>query len=306
MTKTNEELADYALLALYAWDQCDKEFGNPNSGYVDPRISAAGWKVIGQLLGADDSTGAGSRIKTSVIRPGDTRQYGFLAVNIADPLQYVVVIRGTDGAQEWFDDFEFESVEITGGRVVKGFHDIYKTLTLRIDGFNSEDFIINDLIDFLPSNSKITVVGHSLGSALGVYLFNDLDFISLIGYSCNSVSGVFFACPKTGDFDFVSCVCQTNSNDYIVVNYEKDVVPKVPPGDLFHLDIYRQLPKVQILQEIDQVKINPDLACCHHLMSYIALLSPTKFIAASQDVQATEKDVTDAKCVLLNVEPIKP
>src|SRR5262249_54171726 len=82
-----------------------------------------------------------------------------------------------------------------------------------------------------------------------------------------------------------------------VINFEHDVVPRVPPFDITHFDLYRPLPHVYtITDETALASVDPlDKGCCHHLIDYIAMLSPAVF---AQSVPAwTSDEVNCAKCL---------
>src|SRR5579871_1167857 len=103
---TDCDYANLALLVMYAWDMCDQQ-ADPTSSVIDPRIDADGWQVLGIITGADDIAKSGDSIREQFLGAGDIRRYGYLAVNKSDPTDYVAVIRGTDGAEEWGDNFQF-------------------------------------------------------------------------------------------------------------------------------------------------------------------------------------------------------
>jgi hypothetical protein len=107
---------------------------------------------------------------------------------------------------------------------------------------------------------------------------------------------LLFASPKTGDHDFVSAFANRVSN-YLVVNYEHDIVPRVPPFDIMQLDLYRTLPNCLIItDESGCATIKSDKKCCHHLICYVALLSPTIYAKSSADWLADDKNC--ASCVI--------
>jgi hypothetical protein len=83
-----------------------------------------------------------------------------------------------------------------------------------------------------------------------------------------------------------------------VINYEHDVVPTVPPFDITHFDIYRALPYVfTITDEMATAVINSaDKGCCHHLIDYIAMLSPVVYTQSQPTWTSDETQC--AKCVV--------
>jgi len=292
--------AKQGLLVMYAWDMCDDE-QNPTSCKIDPRIDADGWGVVGIITGADDVITSGpesirqSRISAS--GGNDRKRYGYVAKNKTATDQYVVVIRGTDGAEEWFDDFIFVAKTPGGdfpGRVETGFFDIYQSLQyFSLSNPASSVPLVQGIQDTVGANGTVIVLGHSLGSAIATYLTYTLAD-SLV----NRVSAVLFASPKTGDHDFVDAFDKRVEN-YIVINYEHDLVPRVPPYDITHFDLYRTLPNCwKIIDETAQVMVNrEDKKCCHHLICYVAMLCRDVFQKAKGIDHWTNDDEDCAKCI---------
>src|SRR5215471_5608831 len=75
---------------------------------------------------------------TDFFGPAQSRVfYGFVAAGGA-PRTAVVALRGTATTMEWWDDFHWDLVPFTqvpgGGRVARGFHDIYSTFGTMIPG----------------------------------------------------------------------------------------------------------------------------------------------------------------------------
>jgi triacylglycerol lipase len=299
--------AKLGLLVMYAWDMCDKHLSSTCSD-IDPRIAADGWNVIGIITGADDvitSGSSGIRQKRITANTNDRKRYGYVAnKNIGDKVQYVAVVRGTDGAEEWFDDcvFVMKSPDdgiIDKGNVESGFFDIYKSLNYfpLNDPLKEISLIqcIKGIVKLDPNCGSVTVLGHSLGSAIATYLTYALA-LSL----GKQVHALLFASPKTGDHDFVEAFDELVGNDnYMVVNYEHDLVPRVPPFDITQLDIYRALPVCQVItDENAKVQINNnDKACCHHLICYIAMLDPRVFESAKGTLGWTDDDKQCASCL---------
>src|SRR5208282_4256936 len=137
----NDDYAKYALLVIYAWDMCDLD-QTPTSNAFDGRITTDGWTVQGIITGRDNVIatapsakqgvpgGAGGR-RQPVLRPGiDIGRYGYLA---SEGGVYAAVIRGTDGAEEWIDNFVFVAEQRAQfpGRVEGGFSDIYLSMQYR-------------------------------------------------------------------------------------------------------------------------------------------------------------------------------
>ncbi|HTP63883.1 MAG TPA: lipase family protein [Geobacteraceae bacterium] len=295
--------ATYGLLVMYAWDMCDGAL-DPASSAIDPRIAADGWEVTGIITGADDVIVSGpGGIRQARISAGgdnDRKRYGYVARNQNVPDRYIAVIRGTDGAEEWIDDCVFVMTTPGGdfpGGVETGFFDIYKSL--RYFPLNAPDKsipLVQGIEDVVGEKGRILVLGHSLGSALATYLTFALAGSASLGGS--RVSAVLFASPKTGNHEFVGAF-DGQVGEYIVINYEHDLVPRVPPFDITHLDIYRTLPACRIItDETAKAKVNnDDKACCHHLICYVAMLCPEVYGKAAGAAGWTDDDRKCASCV---------
>ena len=234
--------------------------------------------------------------QATIVRPGaDVRRYGYLAVNAAGDT-YVAVIRGTDGAEEWIDDVIFiaEHRPQFPGRVEGGFTDIYLSMEYRsIAG--GPIVSLADGIKAAVGGADVLVLGHSLGSALAECLAYQLADPNSLGAA--RVGAIMYASPRLGDHNFVD-VFDSRVTNYVVINFEHDVVPRVPPFDITHFDLYRPLPHVYaITDETAFASVSrDDKACCHHLIDYIAMLSPAVF---TQSVPAWTSDEKQcAKCLL--------
>jgi hypothetical protein len=307
---SNDDYAKYALLVIYAWDMCDLD-QNPTSNAFDGRITTDGWTVHGIITGRDNviATAPSAKqgvpqnaagLRQSVIRPGlDIRRYGYLASKGGI---YAAVIRGTDGAEEWIDNFVFVAEQRAPfpGRVEGGFSDIYLSMQYRpLTGGPTVNLV--DGIKEAVGTADVLVLGHSLGSTLAECLAYQLaaapNLAGLGGIGTDRVGAIMYASPKLGDHDFVDAF-NTQVTNYIVINYEHDVVPRVPPFDITHFDLYRPLPYVYTITDetaFAQVN-NSDKACCHHLIDYIAMLSPQVFTQSQRTWTDDEKEC--AKCVL--------
>jgi triacylglycerol lipase len=297
---TGDKYASYGLLVMYAWDMCDKDL-DPSANGLDPRIEADGWTVVGIISGADDivSSGPGG-IRQQMIRPSgpaDRKRYGYLAKSKSEN-RYVAVIRGTDGAEEWFDDFVF----VAGtrpqfpGRVETGFADIYLSMQYRPLAPAAAAGNLAAGIKEAVGDADVLVLGHSLGAALATCLAYELAAPTSLGSA--HVGAILFASPKLGDHEFVSGFAARITN-YVVINYEHDLVPRVPPFDITHFDLYRTLPYcLAITDETAMSKIDSaDPACCHHLVDYLAMLSPSEYHRAAVAPGWTADDASCAQCI---------
>jgi hypothetical protein len=308
-TLSKDDWASYALLVIYAWDMCDLS-QDPASNDVDPRILADGWTVVGIITGKDrvlataPSTQPGippqnAGLRQSVVRPGaDDRRYGYLAVNAAGD-HFVAVIRGTDGAEEWVDDCVFIAVQRPQfpGRVEGGFADIYLSMEYRPLAGGPTVPLADGIAAAVKAagGADVLVLGHSLGSTLAECLAYQLADPGSLGDA--RVGAIMYASPKLGDHDFVDAFDSRVTN-YTVINFEHDVVPQVPPFDITHFDLYRPLPHVYVItDETAQASVDPlDKGCCHHLIDYIAMLSPDVFTKSAPAWTSDEKQCV--KCLL--------
>lgn len=296
--------AKWGLLVLYAWDMCDADM-NPESCTLDPRIDADGWEVAGIITGADNIIISGPEgIRQSRMSAGgrdDRKRYGFIAKNKTNPNELVAVIRGTDGAEEWFDDLVFIAKKPGGifeGRVETGFFDIYESLEyFPLSNPNESVPLTQGITNTAGDKGTVMILGHSLGSAIATYLTFALTSPDSLGN--DRVTAILFASPKTGDHDFVDAFSKQATHS-VVINYEHDLVPKVPPFDITHFDLYCHLPNCTVItDETAKVKINEnDKKCCHHLICYLAMLCPEVFEEARNSADWTDDDGNCASCIL--------
>jgi triacylglycerol lipase len=304
-TLSKDDWARYALLVIYAWDMCDRN-QDPASNDLDPRIAVDGWRAVGIIAGNDNvlATAPSARegvppqnagLRQSVVRPGtDVRRYGYLAVNPGGDT-FVAVIRGTDGAEEWIDNAVFiagRRVQFPG-RVETGFTDIYLSMKYRpLAG--GPILPLADGIRAAVGGADVLVLGHSLGATLAECLAYQLADANALGAA--RVGAIMFASPKLGDHDFVDAFDSRVTN-YTVINFEHDVVPLVPPFDITHLDFYRPLPYVYTITDetaLASVDLR-DKGCCHHLIDYVAMLSPSVFTQSVPTWTSDERECV--KCL---------
>jgi len=287
------DAANNALLVIYAWDMCNQGLRTIPPQSIDPRIANAGAEIVGYLSASDDIIRYGQNLRTSSIGASDSDCdrvcYGYVA-RMGD--QYVVVLRGTDGAEEWGDDFDFLMTDHpTGGLVDLGFYSIYKTMQFHPATGGTPVAVVQGITAMVASAS-VMVLGHSLGAALGTYLSLDLKQAGCDTKAC------FFASPKTGNKAFVDFYDTTVGN-YDVFNYEKDVVPTVPLADILHLSAYRTLPQAKVITEQQaQASIKDDIVCYHHLICYVAMLDSGTYKGAIADPCFANDDRNCALCIV--------
>jgi triacylglycerol lipase len=253
--------ARLALLALYVEDTFgalgDDARGNPDPP-PDPRI-LADWVVDGTITGRD------ALFDTQSLGLGDRVFYGFLLHAKADPGAFAAVIRGTAGLIEWIEDGQFLSIpHPLAGMVENGFYSIYGSLEYRAADATVAPVALAEGVARAVGTNRVTVVGHSLGSALGTYLTLDLAVREQLGERADAC---LFASPHTGNKEFVDYFDRQVAR-YRVFNYELDAVPKVPL-----LSGYAALPRVQSFGPFEaQARIRLNLGCNHHAVCYAAML----------------------------------
>jgi hypothetical protein len=288
MQISNATAAQYGLLVMIAMDQWNATKPAVIPPAPDPRIKAAGWTVLGYLIGRD-TTAVPSELGADV-------NYGFVAQWDANAADHVVVIRGTNGLLEWGEDAEFVPIAhptLPDATVEQGFWSVYETLRLvrpdgtalegAPDGFGRASAAIATLI----RDGFAVIVGHSLGAALATYLTFDLARTESIGANA---SACLFASPQTGDYNFTQA-CDTTVADYRLFNYSLDIVPYLP-----HSLGYTTLPRATILRPATaEAAIRVDVACNHHVISYCAMLD---YEAATSPDVTTPQDAACRACIL--------
>jgi hypothetical protein len=254
--------AKLGLLVMYAADM-HTMFPATTRPPVDGRL-AAEWDVLAYVTAQDAIFRAGG----GVVVLGQDVCYGVVAASKADPTRCVVVIRGTSGIVEWIEDAEFKPVphpDKASGQVEQGFFSIYQSMkVLSLDGQTSQG-VAAGIAALVPGAACVTVIGHSLGSALATYLHFDLAAAGSLG---PKASGLFFASPHPGDDVFAQAFQDRTQGRYTLYNYFLDAVPRVPFGP-----DYAHLQGVTDLRPSDaNARVRFDLACDHHIVCYCAML----------------------------------
>lgn len=284
--------ATYAPLIMYAWDMCDKSLHQIPPA-VDPRIAAKGWDIVGFLSAGDDIVKAGTSIRSTLMGAGDRVCYGYVATRNGE---MVVVIRGTDGAEEWADDLDFLMQNHTTpgvpGLVDQGFFSIYATMQFHPLAKPDAGQSAVQALKGVAVMNQVRVLGHSLGAAIATYLTLDLNLAGCLASAC------LFASPRTGNQVFVDYFEDKVSN-YDLFNYERDLVPAVPKFDLLHLSMYESLHQAKTIPVSGSVAtVNDDPKCNHHLICYTALLDPGAYLAEMENPSLVQDDRDCAKCVV--------
>lgn len=246
--------AKFALLVQYAMDSYCRDPADPLPA-ADPRMT--GFTLVGHIVGQDSIFRA-----CTAMTLGRNVSYGFLAQSVADPTQYVAVIRGTDGLIEWLEDGEFLSIpHPIVGRVEAGFWGVYQSMRY-YHAVGAVAVPLADGIGAAIGTGTVKVIGHSLGSALATYLAFDLARTRGA-----QVSATLFASPHPGNAAFCAAF-DALVKDYELYNFTLDLVPHVPVGP-----DYATLPRALVLALHDvQAKIRISPACWHHVCCYAAEL----------------------------------
>ncbi|HKE41540.1 MAG TPA: lipase family protein [Casimicrobiaceae bacterium] len=274
--------AQMALTAMRAEDMfrrlCDAGQQDKADPSFDPALAAA-HELVGYISASDALIELDQKLNKKVMRPSGFRVfYGFLARSRANQHQYIAVIRGTGSLLEWLKDAQGLPIphSASKGHVEMGFSSIYDTMSYRAYSngqFAGEAVRASKGIAAAVPDGKITIVGHSLGSALATYLALDL---ATIEHMDDRVTTSMFASPHTGDVGFVDYFDQ-NVATYTLYNYSRDLVPTVP----FALG-YAALPRaIKFTPDEAQADIKYDplllldpnnLGCQHHAVCYAAML----------------------------------
>ncbi len=186
----------------------------------------------------------------------------------------VVVIRGTEGIQEWMQDAKFLTVPCpflsSGGNTEDGFTDMYRSMTA---GPGKVAPGLTEALPKLPWKSPVTsltICGHSLGGALATLLALDVAANARSPFSAPAV--YTYASPKTGDPLFVTTYNHAVPNTTRVAN-RLDLVPKLPLPPLYdHVLGLFELNPIK-LSVPPKVLIKFDIPCEHFINSYLHLLS---------------------------------
>ncbi len=195
---------------------------------------------------------------------GERVYFGFLAQSKADPTKFVVVIRGTKPTSvvEWLED----GLAFLTDHMQAGFAAIYETMECGIPGQSAADGISARV----PPGSSVIVIGHSLGAPLGAYLLMALRKMNV------AATGMFFAMPKPGDDLFATMFdIAVGPENYMVWNYVRDVVPRLPLWLPF-LPFARLHNRI-VIRPSDSTAVIPDnVASNHHASSYAQLFAGMK------------------------------
>lgn len=211
--------------------------------------------------------------------------YGVIATK-SGGAESVVVMRGTIGATEWFDNIHPGMTPFPHGNgdVEDGFNKIYSSIQIvqpgwdpnapavhAVAGTTMADKVAAAIASHtgttaadVAANHSVTIVAHSLGSALATLYVMD-----------NSKKGTLktplvytFASPRVGDATFVASYNALPSvTTWRIVN-KNDLVPTLPATEWGFCDVNTYVPVD------DTNKVQNSLACHHAMTTYMFLLNP--------------------------------
>jgi predicted lipase len=164
------------------------------------------------------STNVGYHSAAAKAMVADTNTFGLIGRK-ADDLY--VTFRGTESTQDWLQDF---SVNITRdgtfGWVHDGFLDVYQLV---------RENVIHTVRSQLDDNTRITIIGHSLGGAMATLAAADISSELRV-----NASVLTFASPRVGMQEFETKFNRCIENCWHVTNF-LDIVPHVPPFPYRHV-----------------------------------------------------------------------
>jgi hypothetical protein len=249
---SRSELARFALMCAAA-EEAGPLSAYDGSGAPLPLPSPPAWMLAGQrLAGWVTALDVLFHVGPIVI---DSRRclYGWVLENDDGS---TVIIRGTANIIEWIEDGDGVAIDFSGaGKVERGFCNLTQSLWFRpVEG--PEQTLLASLL-----NAKsVTVAGHSLGAAMASIFSLELAERGI------PVKGRYFESPRPGDATFAHTF-DAQVNDYMVVRYEPDLVPDLPPLGFSPLSNVLGLPANPAICD------NP--LCNHHAINIAWLLDPT-------------------------------
>ncbi len=215
--------------------------------------TVSNWSILKYIWGSD------ALFNTQKLKLGDTVFYGVVARSKINNKLYLV-LRGTETILEWIEDAEFALIyhPASGGKVEEGFYSVYSSLT--VEG--------TPILDWLKANTNtvnsIVVSGHSLGASLSTYLAAEIKADKDIKAFCVLKS---IASPKTGNKVFVNWCEEQFKGCSTVYNYDKDIVPDLPP-----LDDYATLPSATYISMYHNPLGIPDNIVANHMCATYAYM----------------------------------
>lgn len=252
------QAAKNAVIVTFAYDMFT------GTGELRPKLSTYVEKdyILAGYITANDS----------ILNINRDMYYGFVLQSKVNPKSYTVAIRGTADYIEFMINmnvFYHKTKHKFQGNVESGFYSIYNTMKYIPVEYGYTESLVNALGELMRDDCHLTIVGHSLGAALGTYLALDLCVLYKLG---NRLTTCLLASPRVGDKEFVQYF-QDNVPRYEVFNFCNDIVPNVPPkflgySSLKHINVFDDS-EVQITKLFGFI---PRVLCNHHSITYAALL----------------------------------
>ena len=239
--------------------------------------------------------------------------YGILAKKNDDSNSYVLAMRGTEEAIEWYNNAfafltPFDRVP-GGGYVHQGFMRIYDTIKVtrrvpvaaaastaaaaapaaaqpagsfaaqiaQVVGEQSASGRATALDQDVPADANVVVVAHSLGAALATLYVVD----NMKNHTITNPLVCTFASPRVGDATFVGTFNGFGLTSWRIANVP-DLVPNIPPDTWS----YRHVDALTLVDSSGQVQ--PTLACAHAITTYDHMLDATRPVDADCAVTPEE------------------
>ena len=185
---------------------------------------------------------------------------GIVAENTADPNDVFIAIRGTEGVWEWVQDIKFLPRPFSpvqgSGLTEDGFTDMYLSFSLT-PGPSST--FLSDVSAAIPATAKVTISGHSLGSALATLLALDIAVNTKLPVKLYTL-----ASPRVGDLSFHNLFNHVVQDAFRVAN-RLDIVPKTPPP-LFYFHVGDET------EMVPPAALKFELGAEHSIRSYFNML----------------------------------
>lgn len=199
-----------------------------------------------------------------------------------------IVLRGTATCLEWAENLRASLVPLDGEnsegkdggaeepKVMRGFLSLYKTAGEKVKSLSEEvmDEVRRLMEKYKGEELSITVVGHSLGSALALLV---ADEIATSVPDAPPVAVVSFGGPKVGNGAFVEKLKKSGKVNVLRIVNAGDVVTKVPgvaPRLPLTKEQYQHVGAELRIDSKDSPCLRPDAgpACRHDLEAYLHLI----------------------------------
>lgn len=257
---SKKEIVENAILISQTFNTYDKKPKELTPSPLENTELSKDWNVVGHITSNNGFFSDFNKDKDNEVF------FGYLLQSKTNENEYKAVVRGTANKAEWADNFKsLMEYHKEVGWVESGFYDIYENMNLRtLDGKTTK--IAEGLTKIVnEKNAHLTITGHSLGSALSSYIMLD---VSKNVKDKKNVDMCLFASPKPGNEQF-SEDFQKVTDNYVVFNYSRDLVPCVP----LEINGYEDLKNIQkITPQNSEAIIKDEVTSNHHVICYAAML----------------------------------